>query len=137
MRYTQHVSKWAETGLSLRLFRRTRSFVLCQLAAAFFAINGYGQTVIPLSPSELLATDPSAFAQWLEAERPEPVSAQDKAHILHMLPVEGEVINHSDAGRRKLAALGQLLRATGHDSQYEIKVIDIPQARIGLMGVSP
>jgi len=132
MRYTHHVPKWVETGLSLRLFRRTRSLVLCQLAAAFFAINGYGQTVIPLSPPELLATDPSAFAQWLEAERPKPVSAQDKAHILRMLPAEGEVTNLSGAGRRKLAALGQLLRATGHDSDYEIKVVDTPQARIGL-----
>ena len=40
--------------------------------------------------------------------------------------------NLSDAARRKLAALGQLLRATGRDSAYEIKVIDIPMARIGL-----
>ena len=133
MRYTHPVSKWVETGLSLRLFRRTRSLVLWQLGALLIAMNGYGQTVISLSPRELLATDPRAFAQWLETERPKPVSAQDKAEILLTLPAEGEVTNSSDAVRRKLTALRQLLHATGHDSDYEIKVVDIPQARIGLL----
>ena len=132
MRYTHNVSGWVETGLSLRLFRRSRSLVLCQLGAALIAVNGYGQTVIPLSSRELLATDPRAFARWLETERPEPVPAQERADILRTLPADGEVTSLSNASRRKLAALRQLLRATGRDSDYEIKVIDIPQARIGL-----
>jgi len=132
MRFTHHVSKYVETGLSLRLFRRSRSLALCQLCAALIAVNGCGQTLILRSPRKLLATDPRAFARWLETERPEPVSAQDKAQIMAKLPVEGEVTSFSDAVRRKLTGLSQLLRATGRDSDYEIKVIDIPQARIGL-----
>jgi hypothetical protein len=132
MRYTSHVSTWIETGLSLRLFQRLRSLALWQLGALLIAINGYGQTVISLSPPELLVTDPRAFAQWLETERPKAVPAQDRAQILRTLPTEGEVTYLSDAARRKLSALGQLLQASGHGSDYEIKVIDIPQARIGL-----
>jgi hypothetical protein len=88
--------------------------------------------VISLSPQALLATEPRAFARWLETGRRRPVSAQDRADTLSTLPGDGEVTSLSDAGRQKLAALGQLLRATGRDSDYEIKVIDIPQARIGL-----
>jgi len=132
MRYTHHVSTWIESGLSLRLFRRLRSLALWQLGAVLIAVNGYGQTVISLSPPELLSTDPRTFAQWLETERPMAVPAPDKAQILRTLPTEGEVTNLSDAARRKLAALDQLLRAAGHGADYEIKVIDIPQARIGL-----
>jgi hypothetical protein len=106
----------------------------CSVAArrVLIAVNGYGQTVISLSPQELLSTDPRAFAQWLETERPKAVSAHDRAQILRTLPTEGEVTNLTDAARQKLAALGKLLRASGHGSDYEIKVIDIPQARIGL-----
>jgi hypothetical protein len=132
MRFTHHVSRCAETGLSLRLFRQRRSLVLCQLGAALIASTGCGQTVVSLSPLKLLTTDPRALARWLETERPEPVSPQDKAQIMGKLPVEGEVTSLSDAVRRKLTGLSQLLRATGRDSDYEIKVIDIPQARIGL-----
>jgi predicted Zn-dependent protease len=60
------------------------------------------------------------------------VSTEDKARSLRALPAEGEVTNLSDAVRRKLSAVGQLLRATGRDAVYDIKVIDIPQARVGL-----
>jgi hypothetical protein len=60
------------------------------------------------------------------------VSAQDREQILRTLPTEGEVTNLSDAARLKLSAVRELLRATGRDSAYEIKVIDIPMARIGV-----
>ena len=82
------------------------------------------------SPRDLLASNPRAFAQWLDTSRPEPVSAQDKARLLSMLPAEGEVINLDDSVRRKLAGLGGLLQWTDRDSVYEIKAVENPFARI-------
>jgi len=119
-------------GLSLCVFRRLRRLALWQLGAALIAVNGYGQTAVLRSPLELLSTDPRAFAQWLETERPQAVPEQDRAKILLTLPTEGEVTNLGAAPLRKLAALGELLRASGHGSDYNIKVIDVPQARIGV-----
>jgi hypothetical protein len=80
----------------------------------------------------LLATDPNAFGRFLETARPAPVSAKDKARVLSTLPLEGEVTDFSASARQKLAALTKVLRATGRESVYEIKVIDVPQAAIGL-----
>jgi hypothetical protein len=80
----------------------------------------------------LLAADPNAFARFLETARPAPVSAKDKARVLSTLPLEGEVTDFSASARQKLAALIKVLRATGRESVYEIKVIDVPQAAIGL-----
>ena len=131
MRYT-HSSKEAKTGPSLRLFQQSRSVGLWLIGAALTAMNAYGQTSMLSTPQHLLETDPRVFADWLETERPKAVPAQDRAQVLGTLPTEGEVTSLSDAARQKLAALGKLLRASGHGSDYEIKVIDIPQARIGL-----
>jgi hypothetical protein len=132
MRHTHRGSKWAEARLSLSQFRRTRSVVLWQLGLALVAINAYGQTVNLASPQELVATDPHAFARWLETDRPGPVSAEDKARILRTLPPKGEVTNLDARARRKLAALSHVLRATGREAVYEIKVVDVPVARVGL-----
>jgi hypothetical protein len=89
--------------------------------------------IVALTTSQnLLATDPNAFGRFLETDRPAPVSAEDKARVLSTLPLEGEVTNFSASARQKLAALTKMLRATGRESVYEIKVIDVPQAGIGL-----
>ena len=80
----------------------------------------------------LLATDPNAIARFLETARPAPVSAEDKARVLSTLPLEGEVTNLNSSSRQKLGPLAKVLRATGRASVYEIKVIDVPQAAIGL-----
>jgi hypothetical protein len=127
-----HSSKEAGTGLSLRLFQQSATVGVWLIGAALIAMNAYGQTSMLSTPQDLLKTDPRLFADWLETTRPKPVSAQDRARSLRTLPAEGEVTNLNDAVRLKLSALRQLLRATGHDSDYEIKVIDIPLARIGL-----
>jgi hypothetical protein len=132
MRRTQLVSKWSRTVRNPRLFWWSGFVVLRQLAVALIAINAYGQTAFLSSPRELLATDPRAFAQWLNTNRPEPVSAQHKARMLSMLPAEGEVINLDDSVRRKLAGLSQLLQRTERDSVYEIKVIDVSFERVAL-----
>jgi len=91
------------------------------------------QPTRPLSNSRnLLATDPSAFVQFLKTARPEPVSAENKARALSSLPEEGEVTDLSTSARLKLAALTKVLRATGRESVYDIQVIDLPQAGLAL-----
>ena len=89
--------------------------------------------IVALTTSQnMLATDPNAIARFLETARPAPVSAEDKARALSTLPLEGEIADFSPSARRKLAALTRLLRATARESVYEIKVIAVPQAVIGL-----
>jgi hypothetical protein len=132
MRHTHLVSTWAETGIRQGLFRRSRSVVLYQLGVALIAVNAYGQSAFLSSPKELLAADPRAFAQWLESNRPKPVPADRKARILSTLPPKGELRRLDRSSSRKLASLTPLLRATGRDSAYEIKVIDVRHVRIGI-----
>jgi hypothetical protein len=82
------------------------------------------------TPTELLATAPRVFADWLETHRPPSVSPGQKALILETLPSDGEITHLDDAGRQKLAALKQLLQATDRESVYEVKVTDVAYARI-------
>ena len=70
-----------------------RIIVALGIAGILIPINGYGQAITSLSPPELLSTDPRAFAEWLETERPKAVPAQDRAQILGTLPTKGEVTN--------------------------------------------
>ena len=127
-----HRSTRAGIGLSLRLFRALESAVFCLVWLAFTAAKVTGQPLAVSNPRDILATDPGAFALLLETDRPTPVSAALKARILSILPPEGEVTNLNASARRKLTGLWPLLLATGRDSVYEIKVVDVPLARIGL-----
>ena len=89
--------------------------------------------VVALTTSQnLLAADPNVIARFLETARPAPVSSEDKARALTMLPLEGVVTQLNASARQKLAALTTLLRATGRESVYEIKVVAVPQAGIGI-----
>ena len=89
--------------------------------------------VVALTTSQdLLATDPTALRRFLKTARPAPLSSEDKARALTALPLEGEVTHLSASARQKLAALTMLLRATGWESVYEIKVIAVPQAGLAL-----
>jgi hypothetical protein len=81
---------------------------------------------------DLLATDPNAIARFLETARPAAVSTEEKARILSTLPLDGEVTNLSASARQKIAVLTELLRTTGYESVYQMKVIDVPQAAMGL-----
>lgn len=93
------------------------------------------QRTRPLSNSRnLLAMDPSAFVEFLKTARPEPVSPEDKARVLSSLPEEGEVTRLNAAARQKLAAIVEVLRPNERVPVYAIKVIDVPQAAIGLHG---
>ena len=86
----------------------------------------------PSTLEALVASDPNAFAEWLNTSRPAPLSPANKRRILDALPPEGEVTALSDDGRLKLEALRPLLRAVEREGVYEVKVVDSPLARIGL-----
>ena len=132
MSTAHYVTGWFELGPSLRLFWKTGLVVLCELAAMLSAANGYCQSREWSTPRELLTTDSQAFLQWLEAARPEPVAAHAKVRALSALPAEGEINVVDDSEQQKLAAVRELLRAIGRDAAYEIKVVDIPMARVGV-----
>ena len=80
------------------------------------------------------ATAGGAIARFLEIARPAAVSADDKRRVLASLPPEGTVTNLDTAERQKLMALTRLLRAAERASVYEINVIDVPQAVVGIHG---
>jgi hypothetical protein len=81
---------------------------------------------------DVLATEPSMFAQALETGRPLPVSAEAKAQILALLPEKGEVTHLGREAREKVAALSRVLRTAERDTVYEIKVVRVPQAGVAL-----
>jgi hypothetical protein len=91
-----------------------------------------GQTLSLTHPKELLGMDPGAFAQWLHTARRTPVSAEEKTRILASLPPEGEVTDLKVADLTKLAGLKRVLQLMDRDSVYVVKVIDVPQAGVGL-----
>ena len=133
MRKTQSRSTWAETGLGLGLGWKSGFAVLQQLGVALIAVQACGEPAYLSSPSDLLETSPRAFAQWLQTNRPRPVSASDRTRILANLPATGEITDLDASSLSKLATLKPLLQAIGRDSTYEVKVIDPPFARIGLL----
>jgi hypothetical protein len=90
------------------------------------------ETAALTTSQNLLATDPDTMTRFLTTSRPAPVSAEDKARVLNTLPLEGVVPHLNASARQKLSALSTLLRATGRESVYEIKVIAVPQAGIGI-----
>ena len=88
------------------------------------------QTPTLAHPRDSAGCDPPPLpACW--RRRPTLVSAEQKALIVRSLPREGEVTVNGLA-LHKLAAVRQVLRAAERDAMYEIKVIDVPQAFIGL-----
>ena len=93
-----------------------------------------GQSLSQSRPSDLLATEPGTFAEWLHRARPTPVSPEEKTRILNSLPRDGEVTELNTTGLMKLAGVRRVLRRADRDSVFVIKVIDVPQAAVGLHG---
>jgi len=81
---------------------------------------------------DLLATDARAFADWLDSARPTRLTAEAKARVLGSLPTDGEITRINRLGHQKLAALRLLLHATGRDTEYEIKVVNVRTLRVGV-----
>jgi hypothetical protein len=99
---------------------------------ALTAPTAAAQSLSTIRSGELLAMDPLALARFLNESRPAAVPAAVRAHVLAGLPTKGDVLNLDDGGRRKLAALAPILEAAQRESVYAIKVIDVPQAFVGL-----
>jgi hypothetical protein len=118
------------TRLSLRLFRRVVSDLLLFPAVVLTTLHPHAQVSTAFTPDELLASAPRVFAVWLDTHRPPALSPDQKARILEALPPDGEITNLDDVGRQKLAALKQFLQATGRESVYEVKVIDVAYAGV-------
>jgi hypothetical protein len=70
----------------------------------------------------------------LDACRPASVDAEEKALVLKSLPSEGEVTELTESERQKLKDLGPVLRLHAREGVYELKVIAVPQAWVGLHG---
>jgi hypothetical protein len=106
--------------------------VVASLVVLGTSLRADGPIPLLSNPQHLLATDAGAFARLLKTARPTPISAENKARVMSSLPDVGEVTRLNSAARQKVAGLLDLLRATERDTVYEIKVIDVPQAGVGL-----
>jgi hypothetical protein len=132
MRQTPLSSNRVETGRRFRLFPRSACVLVWQLVFVWIASNAPAQSGFLASPRELLAMDPRAFAEWLDSNRPKPMAEDERARIFGSLPRQGRRTHFDAAGRQKLAGMQAFLRAAGHDSTYEILVVEAPQLRIGV-----
>lgn len=70
---------------------------------------------------------------WLEAMRPQPLDAAARDRILATLPDEGDLQPNAKE-LVKLAGLEAVLRFHDRRDVYSLKVIDVPQATIGIHG---
>jgi Peptidase family M48 len=105
---------------------------ICFAGLALTATNPTAQQLSIASAPDLLRTDPAELVRLLEAARPAPVPTIERASILSGLPENGEVHDLDSRSQRKLAALLPVLEAAQRESVYEIKVIDVPQAAVGI-----
>ena len=105
---------------------------ICFAGLALTATKPTAQELSIASASDLLRTDPAELVRLLEAARPAPVPTIERASILSRLPENGEVHDLDSRSQRKLAALLPVLEASQRESVYEIKVIDVAQAGVGI-----
>jgi hypothetical protein len=76
--------------------------------------------------------DPDVFATTLTTSRPRPVPPEHRNRILGSLSPDGVMSQLPGRLQNKLTALGPLLRAADRDAVYDVRVVDVPLARIGL-----
>lgn len=131
MAYPHTRTPVANGGVSLYLRPWWRSAAVVLLVLLSSAIDASGQELTFRNPRDLLAGEPAAFMELLEAARPAPVSMEEMGAILRALPPEGEVTKLGAPAQQKVDAVRQLLNSTQRD-WYNIKVIDLPQAVIVL-----
>ncbi len=68
----------------------------------------------------------------LDACRPEPVTIAEKAAVLQSLPIDGAVTQFDNGARCKLRTIDAVLRTHRRAGVYEVRVIAVPQAWVGL-----
>jgi hypothetical protein len=132
MRQPPLSSNRVETGRRFRLFPRSACVLVCQLVVVSIASNAAAQSGFLTSPRELLAMDPAAFVEWLDSNRPKPMTPEERTRIFGSLPRQGRRTNLDASARQKLAGMQAFLHAAGHDSTYEVLVVDAPQLRVGV-----
>lgn len=76
--------------------------------------------------------DARDFVERIDAARPVPVRDDQRLRILATLPLEGDLRDLNTAQRKKLAALRPVLELHRREAVYVIKVIEVPQAAVGL-----
>ena len=126
-------STCAETSASLRRFPRLAAAVVAALGIVL-PPGARAQSPGISSPRNIIAGDPSAFVRWMATTRPPSISPERKALVMRSLPADGEVEHLDASAMAKLSALRPLLHETERESVYAIKVIDVPQAAIGIHG---
>lgn len=68
----------------------------------------------------------------LDSHRPRPVPPELAASVVATLPTEGEVKRLTVSDMQKLESVSAVLRPHEREKVYLIKVVDSPQARVGL-----
>jgi hypothetical protein len=110
----------------------TISFLTAAFTFLLFSPAVEGQNPVDRALANLLRTDANTFWIDLGHSRPQAVSPEFKAAVLDTLPLQGEIRNLKEPARRKLAATHQIFQMHERDAVYEIKVIDVPSAFVGL-----
>jgi hypothetical protein len=112
--------------------RRFPRLAAAALGLLLLSPPAQSQILVDSALSSLLSTDPNTFWLNLGRSRPPAVSAAFRDRVLHDLPEKGEIKKLKEPARRKLASLEAILRLHQRDSVYEVKVIDVPHAFVGL-----
>ena len=118
--------------VNVRPFRAGAFLVFCLLCCLLPTVRVGAQTRLPSHSHDLLRMDPAAFARLLETARPTPLPTDARTVILASLPTQGEVTRLNAPALQKLNAVREILRTAGRDTLFEVRVIDVKQATIGL-----
>jgi hypothetical protein len=110
----------------------TIHFLLAAFSHVVFNSAAESQSPVDRCLATLLRTDPNTFWRDLEQSRSTAVPTEFKMAVLATLPAKGEIRSLKEPARHKLAAIQQILSLHGRESVYEIKVIDVPDAFVGL-----
>ncbi len=117
---------------SLVLGHSCRRLTIAAVGALLLTSGMRGQSPVDSVLTRFLGTDPQTFVSDLERHRPAAVTQELKARILGALPEEGEVKKPKQSAQRKLVSLERILHMQQRQSVYEIKVIAVKQAFVGL-----
>jgi hypothetical protein len=120
MAYTHARTPVANGGVSLYLRPWSRSAAVVVLVLLSSAIDLSGKELAFRSPRDLLAGEPAAFMELLEAARPAPVSMEDMGAILRALPRKARLPSSEPRRTRKwmrCVSYSSRLSATGTKSR--------------------
>src|SRR5262245_58386993 len=107
---------------------------LVRAVAGVLLLSSAAATQSPMDRILTTLSGKNANTFWIDLDqsRPPAVLPEFKAAVLAALPAKGEIRNLKESARRKLAAAQEILRMHQRDAVYEVKVIDVPNAFVGL-----